>query len=149
MLPSLRGFSGRTCDNRVKGELDVLPARGLAPRPCSHGTWQIPISARNLAVQAAPTMKPRPSPSLILGTALLCGACICAPVVPRHALAGAVYRCTGANGQTAFTNKPGSYNGCKKMTDYADPPAPKACLLYTSDAADERSSVDLGGRRII
>ena len=27
--------------------------------------------------------------------------------------------------------------------------AVKSCLLYTSDAADERSSVDLGGRRII
>ena len=27
--------------------------------------------------------------------------------------------------------------------------APNRCLLYTSDAADERSSVDLGGRRII
>ena len=26
---------------------------------------------------------------------------------------------------------------------------PHHCLLYTSDAADERSSVDLGGRRII
>ena len=26
---------------------------------------------------------------------------------------------------------------------------PDPCLLYTSDAADERSSVDLGGRRII
>ena len=26
---------------------------------------------------------------------------------------------------------------------------PIFCLLYTSDAADERSSVDLGGRRII
>ena len=26
---------------------------------------------------------------------------------------------------------------------------PRPCLLYTSDAADERSSVDLGGRRII
>ena len=26
---------------------------------------------------------------------------------------------------------------------------PFSCLLYTSDAADERSSVDLGGRRII
>ena len=26
---------------------------------------------------------------------------------------------------------------------------PIGCLLYTSDAADERSSVDLGGRRII
>ena len=25
----------------------------------------------------------------------------------------------------------------------------KTCLLYTSDAADERSSVDLGGRRLI
>ena len=28
-------------------------------------------------------------------------------------------------------------------------PVFKSCLLYTSDAADERSSVDLGGRRII
>ena len=36
----------------------------------------------------------------------------------------------------------------------SDPAAQRAgqrmvCLLYTSDAADERSSVDLGGRRII
>ena len=36
----------------------------------------------------------------------------------------------------------------------ADETAPRLahaddCLLYTSDAADERSSVDLGGRRII
>ena len=28
-------------------------------------------------------------------------------------------------------------------------PVCQGCLLYTSDAADERSSVDLGGRRII
>src|SRR5678815_6049615 len=28
-------------------------------------------------------------------------------------------------------------------------PLVSTCLLYTSDAADERSSVDLGGRRII
>ena len=28
-------------------------------------------------------------------------------------------------------------------------PSVLGCLLYTSDAADERSSVDLGGRRII
>ena len=32
----------------------------------------------------------------------------------------------------------------KKISDMAN-----FCLLYTSDAADERSSVDLGGRRII
>ena len=30
-----------------------------------------------------------------------------------------------------------------------DAPPRDRCLLYTSDAADERSSVDLGGRRII
>eukprot|EP00658_Telonema_sp_P-2_P076837 TRINITY_DN6812_c0_g1_i2.p1 TRINITY_DN6812_c0_g1~~TRINITY_DN6812_c0_g1_i2.p1 ORF type:complete len:107 (+),score=23.66 TRINITY_DN6812_c0_g1_i2:75-395(+) len=28
-------------------------------------------------------------------------------------------------------------------------PHPSPCLLYTSDAADEEDSVDLGGRRII
>ena len=33
---------------------------------------------------------------------------------------------------------------------FAELPDPAwSCLLYTSDAADERSSVDLGGRRII
>ena len=30
-----------------------------------------------------------------------------------------------------------------------NPRGNRVCLLYTSDAADERSSVDLGGRRII
>ena len=34
-------------------------------------------------------------------------------------------------------------------TSISGTPLPWACLLYTSDAADERSSVDLGGRRII
>ena len=37
------------------------------------------------------------------------------------------------------------------LTLASQPPLDQAdiCLLYTSDAADERSSVDLGGRRII
>ena len=35
------------------------------------------------------------------------------------------------------------------FTDGAELITVKTCLLYTSDAADERSSVDLGGRRII
>ena len=34
--------------------------------------------------------------------------------------------------------------GAEELIDQESP-----CLLYTSDAADERSSVDLGGRRII
>ena len=35
--------------------------------------------------------------------------------------------------------------GCRLLPPHAYGP----CLLYTSDAADERSSVDLGGRRIL
>ena len=35
------------------------------------------------------------------------------------------------------------------VTNTPTPTGPPTCLLYTSDAADERSSVDLGGRRII
>ena len=38
----------------------------------------------------------------------------------------------------------------KVNDDFTTVPAgPYVCLLYTSDAADERSSVVLGGRRII
>ena len=36
-----------------------------------------------------------------------------------------------------------------KDADDDDDDQDNDCLLYTSDAADERSSVDLGGRRII
>ena len=44
--------------------------------------------------------------------------------------------------------------GQRAATDERRPPPDaehlaRVCLLYTSDAADERSSVDLGGRRII
>ena len=35
------------------------------------------------------------------------------------------------------------------IVDGLAPGRPRRCLLYTSDAADERSSVGLGGRRII
>ena len=38
--------------------------------------------------------------------------------------------------------------GGKSVADDPDQ-VREICLLYTSDAADERSSVDLGGRRII
>ena len=39
---------------------------------------------------------------------------------------------------------------CEDQDERAQIPKPNQhCLLYTSDAADERSSVDLGGRRII
>ena len=37
----------------------------------------------------------------------------------------------------------------RRGLDPFSPTTKISCLLYTSDAADERSSVDLGGRRII
>ena len=42
-------------------------------------------------------------------------------------------------------------NTCRLLTDRHERRHSRriSCLLYTSDAADERSSVDLGGRRII
>ena len=40
-----------------------------------------------------------------------------------------------------------SITGKSKLADFGA--LDLFCLLYTSDAADERSSVDLGGRRII
>ena len=47
----------------------------------------------------------------------------------------------------------GEGDPCQRHQLLAADRAPRAgahrCLLYTSDAADERSSVDLGGRRII
>ena len=61
---------------------------------------------------------------------------------PVAALAGVVYRCDGPNGQIAFTNKPGTFTHCKKVSEYADsapPPAPKtetpaASVDYRSEA---------------
>ena len=48
----------------------------------------------------------------------------------------------------ALSRVPGMGDVVEKAMAYI-PPFIYSCLLYTSDAADERSSVDLGGRRII
>ena len=50
-------------------------------------------------------------------------------------------------GVKALDNKSAEY--LIKLTNAASLLGAHCCLLYTSDAADERSSVDLGGRRII
>ena len=44
--------------------------------------------------------------------------------------------------------RPDGFARANDIWDWDDE-LPGGCLLYTSDAADERSSVDLGGRRII
>src|SRR5665648_948674 len=53
-----------------------------------------------------------------------------------------------AGNQLEIVVAPGNPKGIRTLADLADP-GPKVCLLYTSDAADEEDSVDLGGRRII
>ena len=64
---------------------------------------------------------------------------------------GDVYKrqmsCSPAGGDLLFDEKlcEQGRNFCNKMWNALK----LVCLLYTSDAADERSSVDLGGRRII
>ena len=50
--------------------------------------------------------------------------------------------CNSTELRIDFRDMPAFY-GYQFKVQYND------CLLYTSDAADERSSVDLGGRRII
>ena len=50
--------------------------------------------------------------------------------------------------QTVQVEVPEDQTGTSGAPTTTTPPV-VTCLLYTSDAADERSSVDLGGRRII
>ena len=54
---------------------------------------------------------------------------------------GGAYRFVGGHGRELAEEGLGALLGGQRQL--------QRCLLYTSDAADERSSVDLGGRRII
>ena len=77
-------------------------------------------------------------------------------VYKRQQLENIIIR--GASGATVFLRDIATIvNGYKDQESFARLDGKnvitlnviKSCLLYTSDAADERSSVDLGGRRII
>ena len=57
-------------------------------------------------------------------------------------------RTNAAKTVTATFYRAGAYAFTVTIAD-PDGVSISSCLLYTSDAADERSSVDLGGRRII
>ena len=52
-------------------------------------------------------------------------------------------------GSVVASRKPCAVRGCLPIGCFSVSSQSRSCLLYTSDAADERSSVDLGGRRII
>src|SRR5665648_776986 len=52
-------------------------------------------------------------------------------------------------GWTVIGKQTGNWNPTSSWSPNYWSELPKSCLLYTSDAADEEDSVDLGGRRII
>src|SRR5674536_145763 len=56
--------------------------------------------------------------------------------------------CGGRNGATGANGTQGP-QGVQGVTGDTGVTGLQGCLLYTSDAADEEDSVDLGGRRII
>src|SRR5678816_4672606 len=63
----------------------------------------------------------------------------------HHGFAEVVSVPTGQDQQARTRNQTRQLDGMLKSHDVS---ISNDCLLYTSDAADERSSVDLGGRRI-
>lgn len=74
----------------------------------------------------------------LIGCLVVAAAAATCLLAPRAAHAGSVYRCAGANGQIAFTNKTAGYSGCRKVSDYAEParsPAPASAGAH----ADYRS----------
>src|SRR5678815_5319832 len=107
----------------------VLQACELAgkeiPRFCYHERLSIAGNCRMCLVEVAPG-PPKPQASCAL---------------------------PAADGQTIRTDTPMVKKAREGVMEFLliNHPldCPICCLLYTSDAADERSSVDLGGRRII
>ena len=56
---------------------------------------------------------------------------------------------TGSAHEAAALRDDGGFDEARTRAVAGTETQSQTCLLYTSDAADERSSVDLGGRRII
>jgi soluble lytic murein transglycosylase-like protein len=49
------------------------------------------------------------------------------------AFAGSLYRCSGKNGELAYTNRPAGYVNCTEVSSYSDPP-PKAPVATAANA---------------
>ena len=60
-----------------------------------------------------------------------------------------VLQAVGHEAKSMLGKVPGNIEAIRPMKDGVIADFTVTCLLYTSDAADEEDSVDLGGRRII
>eukprot|EP00658_Telonema_sp_P-2_P001530 TRINITY_DN10568_c0_g1_i7.p2 TRINITY_DN10568_c0_g1~~TRINITY_DN10568_c0_g1_i7.p2 ORF type:complete len:100 (-),score=16.35 TRINITY_DN10568_c0_g1_i7:108-407(-) len=78
------------------------------------------------------------SPSLV---------CLPLPLLPLPSPSSWAARATRHSDQSPMSS--GSNPSTTQCHDSPADEHPHLCLLYTSDAADEEDSVDLGGRRII
>lgn len=101
----------------------VLVTRACYSRTGSRGcnyaknAWQNLFTVRNLAIELVSVMK---NPPFVASIVVIAYALCFGAAAPR-AYAGAVYRCAGPNGQTAFTNKPQGFASCTKISEYVDP----------------------------
>jgi soluble lytic murein transglycosylase-like protein len=87
-------------------------------------------------------MKYKSVPLGILRQLLAVAVLIGAAGLVQPAVAGALYKCAGPNGQVAYTNKPKTFVDCKVVASYVDTPAPKHAVAdkphseYRSEPAD-------------
>src|SRR5678815_2560624 len=94
------------------------------------------------------SLTPKPLPVAVFG---LCGTihCCCFPYLSLWRLYDPFLLFRPSLDDSPAPTVVPDLNGVRCQNRTCCDPVQWFCLLYTSDAADERSSVDLGGRRII
>lgn len=75
---------------------------------------------------------------ILLSLGLLCA------VAPVSAFAGGVFKCTGPNGQIAFTNQIGTFKNCQQVSSYSDKPVSAASIPQNPTAHTEYHSDSAG-----
>lgn len=65
-------------------------------------------------------------------SAWLCAAALL--LLAPQAFAGGLFRCSGKNGELAYTNRPAGYANCTQVSSYSEPP-PKAPVATAATAA--------------
>src|SRR5665213_2102990 len=101
------------------------------------------------------TARAENKPAAAAATCKLHGKKCCDPAIAAHLPKEAVYKACGESDATYLGEDGSEKDTCKYVFKVAGEKEDNtyvqvyACLLYTSDAADDLLCVDLGGRRII
>lgn len=81
---------------------------------------------------------------IILALMGLLGPFLLGALMANPAAAGALYRCTGKQGEVAFTNSRAGYKNCRLIRTFADAPTPAPKPVATGDANRPMGNVPLG-----